>query len=86
MSNYKVPIINLPDHKLSETERKQLELRLGYSFVSKNRDLKKNLAANLEMIACQPSSFVGHTKLGNVHEFLQVYTDMFTKNVHATKD
>ena len=86
MSNYKVPIINLPDHKLSETERKQLELRLDYSFVSKNRDLNKNLAANLEMIARQASSSVGHTKLGNLHEVLQAYTDIFTKNVHATKD
>ena len=36
MSIYKVPIINLSDYKLSETERKQLQLSLEYSFVNKN--------------------------------------------------
>ena len=48
MSNYKVSIITLSDYKLSEIEGKQLQLGLEYSFVNKNRNLKKNLAANLE--------------------------------------
>ena len=43
MPDYKVPIINLSDHKLSETERKQLQLGLEYSFVNKNQNLKKTL-------------------------------------------
>ena len=70
MSNDKVPIINLSDYKLSEIQRKQLQLGLEYRFVNKNRDLKKNLAENLEIIASQASP----------------YTDIFTKNVQATKD
>ena len=86
MSNYRVPIINLSDYELLEAERKQLQLRLEYSFVNKNRDLKKNLAANLETLASQASSFVDHTKLEDFHEFLRTYADIFTKNIYATKD
>ena len=86
MSNCKVPISILSDYKLSEIERKQLELDLEYSFVNKNRDLKKNLAANLETIASQASPFLNQTKLGDFHEFLRAYTDIFTKNVHVAKD
>ena len=55
MSNYRVPIINLSDYQLSEVEHKQLQLGLEYSFVNKNRDLKKNLAVNLETLARQAS-------------------------------
>ena len=50
-----------------------------YSFVNKNP------AANLEKKAGQASSFVGHTKLEDFHNFLQTYSDIFTKNTHATK-
>ena len=67
MSNYRVLIINLSNYELSEAERKQLKLGLEYSFVNKNRDLKKNLAANLETLASQTSSFVDHTKLEDFH-------------------
>ena len=86
MSNYRVPIINLSDYELSEAERKRLQLDLDYIFVNKERDLKKNLAANLETLASQASSFVGHTKLVDFHQFLRAYTNMFTKNIYATKD
>ena len=86
MSNYRVPIIKLSDYKLSEVERKQLQLGLEYSFVNKNRDLKKNLAANLETLASQASSFDDHTKLEDFHEFLRAHADIFTKNIYATKD
>ena len=67
-------------------EQKQLQLGLGYSFVDKNQDLKKNLAANLETIASQTSPFVDQPILEDSHELLRAYTDIFTKNVHATKD
>ena len=83
MSNYRVPIINLSDYDLSEVEHKQLQLHLEYSFVNKNRDLKKNLAANLETLASQASSFVDYK---DFHEFLRAYTNIFTKNIYATKD
>ena len=60
-------------------------LECHYSFINKNRDPKKNPAADLEMKAGQASSFVGRTKLEDFHKFLQTYTDIFTKNAHATK-
>ena len=41
---------------------------------------------NLEAIVSQASPFVDLTKLDDFHEFLQAYTDMFTKNIHSTKD
>ena len=83
ISNYKVPIINLSDYKLSEVDRKQLQLDLEYSFVNKNRDLKKNLAVNLDTIERQTSPFVDQINLEDFHESLQVYTDIFIKKVHA---
>ena len=79
-------LINLSDYGLSEVERKQLQLGLEYSFVNKNRDLKKNLAANLETLASRASSFVDHTKLEDFHKFLRAYTGIFTKIIYATKD
>ena len=41
---------------------------------------------NIETIARQVSPFVDQTKLEDFREFLRTNTDMFTKNVHATKD
>ena len=40
----------------------------------------------MEKIAIQASPFVDQTKLEGFHEFLRAYTDIFTQNVHATKD
>ena len=54
MFNYQLPVINPSDCKLSEIERKQLQPSLMYSFVNKNRDLKKTG----ETIASQTSPFV----------------------------
>ena len=64
----------------------KLLYNLEYSFVNKNRDLKKNLAENLETLASQASFFIDHTKLEDFHEFLRAYTHIFTKNIYATKD
>ena len=73
MSNYKVPIINLSDYNLSEIERKQLQLGLEYSFVNKYRDLKKNLAANLETTASQASPFADQTKFEDFYGHIQIH-------------
>ena len=40
----------------------------------------------METIASQASPFVDQIKLKDFHGFLQAYTDIFTKNVIATKD
>ena len=48
-SNFKVPIVNLTSRILSERERMQLELG-QQSFINKNKNQRKYLAANLESI------------------------------------
>ena len=49
-SNFKVPIVNLTSRILSERERMQLGLGLEQSFINKNKNRRKYLAANLESI------------------------------------
>ena len=40
----------------------------------------------METIAIQILPFIDQTKLEDLQEFLWTYTDIFTKNIHATKD
>ena len=49
--SYKTPFINLSHIELTLEESKQLNLGLEYSFVDKNKNIKKFLAANFESIA-----------------------------------
>ena len=83
---YKVPVVNLSSYDLSDLERKQLHLGLEYSFVNKPKHLKKNIAANLEIVSHRVSESINHDKLEDFHEFLRAYTDIFTKHIYATKD
>ena len=85
-SKFKVPIVNLSSYDLSESERKQLHLGLEYSFVDKSKYLKKNIAANFESVSHRVSESTNHDHLEDFHEFLRAYTDIFTKNIYATKD
>ncbi len=49
--SYDVPVINLSSIELTDVERRQLSFGLDYSFIDKNKHIKKNLAANLESLA-----------------------------------
>ena len=49
--SYKTLIINLSNIELTLKESKQLNLGLEYSFVDKNTNIKKFLAANFEAMA-----------------------------------
>ena len=49
--SYKTLIINLSNIELTLKELKQLNLGLEYSFVHKNKNIKKVLAANFESMA-----------------------------------
>ena len=53
---------------------------LEYSFVDKNKRLKQQLAVNMETVSHEATKYV------DFHEFLKAYTDIFTKNIYATKD
>ena len=49
--SYKTLIINLSNIELTLKESKQLNLGLEYSFVDKNTNIKKFLAANIDSMA-----------------------------------
>ena len=48
--------------------------------------MKKNIAANFETVSHRVSESINHDQLEDFHEFLRAYTDIFTKNIYATKD
>ena len=81
-----VPVVNLTDIALTQKERDQLSLGLDYSFVDKNKHIKKTLAANFECVADKITPEIEHDKREDLHEFLRAYTDIFTKNVYKTRD
>ena len=60
-------------------------MRLELSFVDKNKHLKKQLTANFETLSHRARDCV-RKNLENSHELLRAYTDIFTKNIYATKD
>ena len=64
----------------------QLKLGLDYSYIDKNKNTKKFLAANFETLAQRTSDSIEAHRLEKYHEFLSGYTDIFTKNVFERKD
>ena len=59
---------------------------LEYSFVDKSKRLKQQLAVNMETISNSTIKCVEDNKVEDFHEFLRAYTNIFTKNIYATKD
>ena len=59
---------------------------LKYSFVDKNKWLKQQLAVNMETVSHSAIKYVENNKVEDFHEFLRAHTDIFTKNIYATKD
>ena len=50
-STCSTPLTNLSSIKLTSNEIKQFKFGLHYSFVNKNKNIKKHLAANFESLA-----------------------------------
>ena len=48
---YKVPIINLSSHQLTDTEYRQLKFRLNQSFINKDKNVKTDIAIHIESLA-----------------------------------
>ena len=59
---------------------------LKYSFVDKNKWLKQQLAVNMETVSHSAIKYVENNKVQDFYEFLRAYTDIFTRNIYATKD
>ena len=83
---YDVPVINLSSIQLSDKELNQLSFGLDHSYVDKNEHVKTNLAANFESLAQAVNSEILNEEKKDFHEFLQVFRDIFSKNVYSTKD
>ena len=64
----------------------QLELGLEQSFINKNKNQRKYLAANLESINQKVSNEVNNDQKEIFHEFLRAYIDIFIENVNRAKD
>ena len=85
-TNHSVPIINLSNYTLNNSEYNQLKFGLNHCFINKGKHIKKNIAANMESLAHSASKQVDPSQLENFHEFLRGYTDIFSKNVLSTND
>ena len=83
---YSVPVINLSTYHLKDIEYQQLKLGLDYSYIDKNKNTRKFLAANFETLAQRTSDSVEGHRLEEYHEFLRGYTYIFTKNMFQTKN
>ena len=55
---YKVPIINLSCHELTDTEYRQLKFGLNDSFIKKDKNVKKDIATHMESLAYTTSKKV----------------------------
>ena len=85
-TNYSVPIINLSSYTLNDSEYNELKFCLNHCFINKDKQIKKDIAANMESLAYSASKQVDPSQLENFHEFLRGYTDIFSKNVLSTND
>ena len=85
-NSYKTPIINLSNIELILEESKQLNLCLEYSFVNKNKNIQKFLAANFEAIPDRIIDNLQSDQRENFHKSLRAYVDIFTKGVYTTTD
>ena len=79
-------MINLSSIELTSDEINLFKFGLHYSFVDKNKNIKKHLAANFESLADKITENVDNHKREDFHEFFRAYVDIFTKYVYATTD
>ena len=54
--------------------------------MDKNKYVRENLAANLEVVAEKVSHSLDKEVLEDFYEFLKAHTDILTKNVYSIKD
>ena len=55
---YKVPIISLSSHQLTDTEYRQLKFGLNHGSINKDKNVKKDIATNMESLAYSASKKV----------------------------
>ena len=57
-----------------------------FSFVDKNKHVKKNIAASMENVAEAVDKDLDNEKREDFHELLQAYMDIFSKNLYFSTD
>ena len=85
-TKYSVPVIYLLTYHLKDIEYQQFKLGLDYSYIDKNKNTRKFLAANFDALAQRTSDSVEARRLEEYHEFLHGCTDIFTKKAFLMKD
>ena len=78
-SNYSTRLINFSYIELTSDQENQFKFSLEYSFIDKNKHIKKNLAANFESLADKVTESLENCKREDYHELLLAYVDFFTK-------
>ena len=71
---------------LTSDEINQFQFGLHYSFVEKNKNIKKHLAATFDFVADKITENLDSHKREDSHKFLRAYVDIFSKNVYVTRD
>ena len=59
---------------------KPTQMGLDYSFVDKNKSVKKNIAASMENVAEAVDKDLDNEKREDFHELLPAYTGVLSKN------
>ena len=85
-SNYSTPLINLSYKEQTSDKANQSKLGLEYSFIDKDKHIKKNLVANFESLDDKVTESLENCKREDFHELLRAYVDFFTKNIYTTRD
>ena len=83
-NTYEVRIINLSSYK--DINLDGLKKGLNHSFVNKHKDIRRNLALELESFAEKAETFVPDEKKEAFHEYLRKITNTLSMNVEHAKD
>ena len=81
-----MPLVNFSYIELISDETNQSKLGLEYSFIDKNKHIKKNLAVNFESLADKVTKSLENCKHDNIRELPREYEDVFIKNIYQTGD
>ena len=84
--DYNMPIINLSTINLNQKELNQLKMGLDYSFIDKNKHVKKNIATSMENVAEAVDKDLDNEQREDFHELLPAYTDILSKNLYFSTD
>ena len=77
--DYNIPIINLSTIHLNQKELNTLKMSLDYSFVDKNKHVKKNIAASMENVEEAVDKDLHNENREDFHELLRAYRYSLTE-------